>query len=111
MLAIKSSCSFHTISMNKRNSTKAPTSIAKPGYHLSTIPKGKVGESSKILEEVLELQDAELQNTSIMALVELSDLIGAVELYLENKHPSTSLEDLIVMARITRRAFENGHRS
>jgi hypothetical protein len=83
----------------------------KPGYHITTIPKGVVGESSKILEEVLELQDAELQNASVMALVELSDMIGAVELYLDRHHPSVTLEDLIIMSRITQRAFRNGYRS
>ncbi|USN96693.1 MAG: hypothetical protein H6797_00620 [Candidatus Nomurabacteria bacterium] len=74
------------------------------------IPKGVIGESSKLLEEVLELQDAERQDAKIMALVELSDLIGAIALYLEKHHPSNSIEDLITMSRITRRAFENGRR-
>jgi hypothetical protein len=81
-----------------------------PGYHLNVIPKGEVGESSKILEEVLELQDAEAQGAKIMELVELSDLIGAVALYLEKHHPDTSIEDLIIMSHITRRAFKNGRR-
>lgn len=83
----------------------------KPGYHLSEIPKGTIGESSKILEEVLELQDAERQGAAVMALVELSDLVGAIELYLCNRHPDTTLEDLIIMSHITQRAFENGRRS
>lgn len=82
-----------------------------PGYHLREIPRGIVGESSKILEEILELQDAESQECKVMALVELSDLIGAIALYLEKHHPETSLEDLVVMSQITRRAFKNGHRS
>ncbi len=82
----------------------------KPGYHLRDIPKGTIGESNKILEEVLELQDAEAQECKIMELVELSDLMGAVALYLEKHHPSTTIEDLIIMSRITRRAFENGRR-
>lgn len=91
--------------------TRTEKQITKPGYHLTNIPKGTVGESSKLLEEVLELQDAEMQHASIMALVELADLVGSIQLYLEHHHPSTSLSDLITMARITRRAFENGHRS
>jgi len=90
---------FHTDNMTE-----------KPGYHLTDIPKGEIGESSKILEEVLELQDAEAQEAKIMALVELSDLMGAIALYLEKHHPSTSIDDLIRMSRITRRAFENGRR-
>jgi hypothetical protein len=83
----------------------------KPGYHLREIPKGIIGESSKLLEEILELQDAELQDASIMALVELSDLVGAIQHYLEKHHASTSIEDLIIMSKITRRAFDNGRRS
>lgn len=31
-----------------------PRTAKNPGYHLTEIPKGTVGESSKILEEVLE---------------------------------------------------------
>jgi len=85
--------------------------MKKPGYHLHEIPKGEIGESSKLLEEVLELQDAEEQGAVVMALVELSDLVGAITLYLEKHHPTTTLDDLRTMARITRRAFENGRRS
>ena len=91
--------------MNKTQSLK------NPGYHLREIPKGIVGESSKILEEVLELQDAETQHADIMALVELSDLVGAIEHYLEHHHAGVTLDDLITMAHITRRAFDNGRRS
>lgn len=90
---------------------KTQPSIKNPGYHMHEIPKGKVGESSKILEEVLELQDAESQQAGIMALVELSDLVGAIEHYLEHHHPDKTLDDLITMAHITRRAFDNGRRS
>lgn len=83
----------------------------KPGYHLSNIPKGEVGEISKIEEEVRELRDAHDQHAAVMELVELSDLVGAITMYLERHHPSVTLEDLRTMAAITRRAFENGHRS
>ena len=82
-----------------------------PGYHLRKIPKGEIGESSKILEEVLELQDAEAQDAKIMELVELSDLMGAIALYLEKHHPSTSIDDLLTMSHITRRAFASGRRT
>lgn len=81
-----------------------------PGYHLTEITRGEIGESSKILEEVLELQDAEKQEAKIMQLVELSDIIGSIALYLEKHHPSTTIDDLIIMSKITRRAFENGRR-
>ncbi|RWL22525.1 MAG: hypothetical protein EOR63_32320 [Mesorhizobium sp.] len=83
---------------------------AKPGYHLARIPKGEVGEPSKILEEVLEFMDAVHQGCDVMALVELSDLQGAVSAWLSRRHPSLSLADLGKMAAITERAFRNGHR-
>lgn len=85
--------------------------IRKPGYHITAIPKGVIGESSKILEEILELQDAELQGAKVMALVELSDMIGAVEHYLRHHFPDVTLSDLIVMSTITQRAFRNGRRT
>lgn len=82
----------------------------KVGYHLSEIKKGELGESSKIMEELLELKDAELQECKIMALVELSDLIGAVKHYLNKHHSGIKLADLEEMADITERAFRNGRR-
>lgn len=82
----------------------------KPGYHLTDIPKGEVGTSSKILEEVLELQDAEKQNCKIMALVELSDIVGAIKLYLQHNYHGITLSDLDKMSSITERAFVNGRR-
>ena len=82
----------------------------KIGYHLTEIEKGVLGDSSKILEEILELQDAEKQDCKVMALVELSDLIGAVMAYLEKHHAGIELYDLESMALITKRAFENGRR-
>lgn len=80
------------------------------GYHIDNIPKGEIGKSSKILEEILELQDAEKQGCRIMALVELSDIIGAVELYLEENYPDMTLRDLKSMSNITQRAFKDGSR-
>ncbi|HAC56514.1 TPA: hypothetical protein DCF80_03350 [Candidatus Saccharibacteria bacterium] len=81
-----------------------------PGYHLQPIAKGELGEISKIEEEVAELRDAEEQECIIMALVELSDLVGAIRLYLDKHHPDVTIKDLITMSDITTRAFENGHR-
>jgi hypothetical protein len=81
-----------------------------PGYHIKDIPKGVLGESSKILEEVLELQDAEEQNCKIMQLLELSDVIGAIRMYLVDNFPGTDLDDLIIMNDITARAFQSGAR-
>ena len=81
-----------------------------PGYHLAAIPKGVLGELSKVQEELSEAFDAEGQGVKLMVLVELSDAVGAIEAYLERHHPGTCLTDLIAMAGVTRRAFESGHR-
>lgn len=81
----------------------------KPGYHLKEIPKGELGQFSKIKEELMELEDAIEQKCHIMATVELSDLVGAIESFAINRY-NLSLHDLITMSKITQRAFENGHR-
>lgn len=81
----------------------------KIGYHIHNIKKGEIGELSKIEEELAELQDALYQESKIMALVELSDLYGAIELFTE-KHFNMKMEDLAKMSKITQRAFKNGHR-
>lgn len=81
------------------------------GYHKEKIAKGLYGESSKILEEVFELIDAEEQNAKIMALNELSDIIGAVRGYLIQHHPQYTLDDLIKMADLTTSAFLDGDRT
>lgn len=81
-----------------------------PGYHLKEIPKGKLGDFSKIEEEFLEFKDAHEQKVAIMELIELSDLYGAIESYLENNF-GLSIKDLEKFSEITKRAFKNGHRS
>lgn len=85
-------------------------STEKPGYHIKTIEKGMLGESSKILEEVFELQDAEEQQVKIMQLIELSDLVGAIDMYLNKHFPDISFDDLVKMSKVTQRAFKNGRR-
>lgn len=78
------------------------------GYHLQNIPKGKLGEFSKIKEEFLEAEDAFNQNNTVMVLLELSDLIGTIEAYA--KKYNISLNDLIIMKNATIRAFKSGKR-
>lgn len=80
------------------------------GYHIKEIEKGTLGEPSKIFEEVEEFRDALEQKCYIMALVELSDLIGAIEAYLKRHHRDITLHDLKIMSDITARAFKNGFR-
>lgn len=79
------------------------------GYHMRDIPRGVFGEPSKIIEEALEFQDAIEQNNKVMALVELSDLIGAIEAYVSKS--GITLEDLVAMKDATKRAFEDGTRT
>lgn len=55
--------------------------MQSPGYHLASIPKGKLGELSKIQEEAAEVRDAYQQGAQLMVLVELSDLIGAIQAF------------------------------
>lgn len=51
------------------------------GYHLTNIPKGVLGQFSKVQEEFAEFIDSYDQQCTIMALVELSDLVGALKYY------------------------------
>lgn len=85
--------------------------VPNPGYHQVAIPRGEVGELSKVLEEALEALDAEAQGADIMVLVELADLVGAIKAYLARHHATLTLDDLDAFARITARAFESGRRS
>lgn len=80
------------------------------GYHIRSIPRGEVGEVSKIIEEVLELEDAVEQGIRIMQLCELSDIILAIKRNLEKYHSGYTLDDLIQMADVTERAFSDGTR-
>ncbi len=77
-------------------------------YHIQKIPKGSIGEVSKITEEYFEFMDSIKQKSDIMGLVELSDLLGAIEEYL--KKFNITLNDLIIMSNITKRVFKTGYR-
>lgn len=81
------------------------------GYHLRAIPRGVFGKLSKIREEVEEIADAEEQQVAIMVLVELSDLYGAMQGYLEEHFPDLTMGDVAAMSEVTQRAFRNGHRA
>ncbi len=78
------------------------------GYHKRIIQKGKIGEFSKIEEEIQELFDAREQNIKVMELIELSDLLGAIEAYV--KKYDLTLTDLIAMMEKTKEAFKDGSR-
>lgn len=80
------------------------------GYHLEEIPKGTYGEFDKVIEECLEFKDAIERGCKIMALVELSDILGAIEGYIEKNHKGITMSDLFTMSNLTRNAFESGER-
>lgn len=69
-------------------------------FHIAAIPKGTLGEFSKIKEEVLEAEDAIAQRNKVMELVELSDLVGAIDLYMEKHWPQIGLTGLIQMSSL-----------
>lgn len=81
------------------------------GYHIDDIPRGEYGELSKVIEETLELKDAMEQGQKLMCLIELSDIIGAIEGYLEKHYAGkVTFTDLENMSNATKRAFESGQR-
>lgn len=81
------------------------------GYHLAEIPKGLLGEVSKIEEELAELKDAVAQGAKVLELCELADLVGAIECYLGKHHIGTTLQDILKMKDLNKRAFLSGRRS
>ena len=84
--------------------------MQKYGYHLAKIPKGKIGQISKIIEECYEAQDASDQGNKILELCELADIYLSIKKRLETAHPNITMEDIKNMAESTERAFKNGDR-
>ncbi len=85
--------------------------IGKPGYHIRDIERGVLGDVSKIREEMDELLDAVKQDARVMELVEMSDMLGAMEAFLDKRHTGYTIVDLLKMKDITKRAFVNGRRT
>jgi hypothetical protein len=79
------------------------------GYHKRKIKKGVLGQPSKIREEFEEFEEALEQNNHVMAFIELSDMLGAMESYVQKYH--LSLQDLITMKNATQSAFIDGDRT
>lgn len=79
------------------------------GYHKrEIIIKGILGDTSKIKEELDELEEALEQDNKILALCEIADLYGAVEAVAHSL--GVSMEDVQKMAAATKRAFQSGER-
>ena len=77
-------------------------------YHKREITRGVLGEVSKIKEEFEELMDAYEQNSPVLEICELCDMIGAIEAYAKNFN--LTLWDLIKMKEATAEAFKTGKR-
>lgn len=78
-------------------------------YHKNRIHKHDYKSPFKLIEESHEFIDSLSQNNKIMALVELSDLYGAIE-YQANKLGAT-MKDLEIMANATKSAFKSSRHS
>ena len=96
--------------VSRQETSQSASEVASLGYHTRRIAKGKLGEISKIREELEELEDADLQGARVLVLCELADLVGAVSHYVEKHFPTVNLGDLIKMVQLTERAFKNGER-
>ena len=84
--------------------------VENPGYHRYEIHKGELGDLTKVVEEVCEMVDAAHQGNKVMVLVELADLVGAIQAYLDRHHKGLRVYDLQTMAEATKRAFAEGYR-
>lgn len=79
------------------------------GYHIKKIEtKGIYGEPSKIREELEEFEESMEQGNRIMALLELSDIYGALEAIAVKMN--SNMSELRIMSCATKRAFQNGLR-
>lgn len=78
------------------------------GYHTEEIPKGKIGEFSKIEEEFLEAKDALKQKDPLLMLCELADMYGAIEEYI--KRWNLDMDTLKSFSDKTKSAFHEGKR-
>jgi len=85
-----------TIHFSESNTYDGINIAKKFNWHQREIPKGVYGEFSKVVEEVAEARDALEQNNKLMYLIELSDIVGAIEGIIE-KHGLT-IEELITFS-------------
>lgn len=79
------------------------------GYHKREIPtRGVFGKTSKVREELEELEEAIEQGCKILALCEMSDLYGALEGVAETY--GVTMTDIAQMSALTKSAFLDGTR-
>lgn len=78
-------------------------------YHKKEIPKGVLGEASKITEEYHEFMDAHEQGSPVLELCELADMVGAIDMYVKKRY-NIDFSDLFKMTKATQSAFIEGKR-
>lgn len=78
------------------------------GYHLREIPRSPHGTVGKVVEEALELADAQNQEVRIMSLCECADVVSALRGYLRANNENW--EQVLKMSEITDRVFACGDR-
>lgn len=78
----------------------------KHACHVSPIPVGTVGEFSKIVEEFHEAQDAHLQGDKVMLLIELGDMLGAVERFVAKNFKGVTFDDLVIRMKAHHAAID-----
>lgn len=94
-----------TIHYSEKNEYDAINIINTFSWHNRKIKKGSYGELSKIEEELDEAREALEQGNKLMFLIELSDVIGAVEGVIQ-KH-GLSLNDLIKFSNKVKESKRN----
>lgn len=72
----------------------------KISFHELPIRKGIYGEISKIQEEVDEAIDSSVRGHRVMLLLELADIIGAIDGMLLKQFPEFTTEDLLKFVRL-----------
>lgn len=79
---------------DKLNSDTPATTISEFSFHKRPIaPEGVLGEFSKIEEEVDEMREGIEQGDRMLVLIELCDLLGAVDEYAKKQY-NLSLAEL-----------------
>lgn len=76
------------------------------GYHIRNIPRGTLGEWSKVSEEIEEIIDALEQNLKPMVLIELCDCLGAVRSTLDG-NSGFKFENLVYIISTGRNQYQS----
>lgn len=97
------------IKLETMTEPKPESSELHTSYHLRKIKiEGVYGQISKVYEELDEYEEAMEQGNRIMALLELSDVFGALEAVVISH--GFNMQDITRMSSATKRAFGSGHR-